>query len=88
MPHYTPGIEELGIISKQILNKTLTELPYVKKTLFLEDVDTPNLWIFDLGSQRRVIVPVWIIVGFEERTRSNQHFLNIDTFCRPPVSSA
>ena len=30
-------------------------------------------------------VPIWIIIGFQQRDRQDFQYLNIDTFCRLPV---
>ena len=37
IPHYTPSIQEQGILSEQILNKTPTEFRYVERSLFMEE---------------------------------------------------
>ena len=52
-----------GIISKQILNKTPTELRYVERSVFMKEVNNQKLWKFGLGSQENMNVPIWIIIG-------------------------
>ena len=36
VPHYTPSMSQQGIMSKQILNKTPTELTYVERSVFMK----------------------------------------------------
>ena len=43
---------------------------------------------FELGSQETMNVPIWIIIGFQQRDRQDSQNLNKDTFCRLPVTSA
>ena len=73
---------------KQITDKIPTELRYVERSVFMEEVNTQNLWSFELGTQEGVNVPIWIIVGFQQRERQDSQNLANDTFYRPPVTSA
>ena len=41
-----------------------------------------------IGSPERIIVPIWIILGFPQRDRQDSQNLNFETFCRLPVVSA
>ena len=88
VPHYTPSIAQQGLMSKQILNKTPTELRYVERSVFMKQVNNQNVWNFELGSQENMNVPVWIIIGFQQQDRQDSQNLNNDTFCRLPVVSA
>ena len=54
----------------------------------MKEVNTQNLWCFELGTQEGVNVPIWIIVGFQQSDRQHDQNLNNDTFYRPPVTSA
>ena len=74
-------------MSKQILSKTPTELPYIERSVFVKGVNNQNLSSFELGCQESLNVSVWIIVGFQRSYRHSQN-LNNDTFCRLPVTSA
>ena len=88
VPHYTSFLQEQGILSEQILSKTPTELEYIERSVLMKEVRNPNLSIFDLGSQESTNVPIWIAIGFQLRERQDSQNLNIDTFCRLPVTSA
>ena len=88
VPHYTASRKEQGIIMKQIRDKTPTELRYVERSVFMKEVNTQNLWSFELGTQEGVNVPLWIIIGFQQRYRQHDQNLNSDTFYRPPVTTA
>ena len=88
VPHYTPSIQQQNTISKQILSKTPTELRYVERSVFMTEVNNQNVWNFELGSHENMNVPIWIIIGFQQRDRQDSQNLNNDTFCRLPVVSA
>ena len=47
----------------------------------MKEVQNQNLWNFDLGSQESMNVPIWIIIGFQQRDRQDYQKLNHDTFC-------
>ena len=67
VPHYIPSIKQQGILSKQILSKTPTELRYIEITVFMKQANNQNLWNFELCSHENVNVPKWIIMGFQQR---------------------
>ena len=86
--HYTPSIQQQCILSKQILCKTRTELRYVERSVFMKGVKNQNIWNFKLCSQESMNVPIWIIIGFQQRDSQYSPNLNNNTFCRLPVPSA
>ena len=88
VPHYTPSIQQQSTLSKQILSKTPTELRYVERSVFMKEVNNQNVWNFELGSHENMNMPIWIIIGFQQRDRQDSQNLNNDTFCRLPVVSA
>ena len=88
VPYYTPSIQQHGILSKQIFSKIPTQLRFVERSVFMEEVNDRNLWKFELGSQENMNVPIWINIGFQQRDRQVSQNLNNDTFCRVPVVSA
>ena len=88
VPHYTLSMSQQTIMSKQILNKTPTELRYVERSDFMKEVNNQNFWNFEFGSQENMNVPIWIIEGFQQQDRQNSQNLNNDAFFRLPVVSA
>ena len=50
----------------------------------MKEVDTQNIWTFELGTQEGLNVPIWIIVSFQQ----SDQILNNDTFYIPPVINA
>ena len=88
VPHYTASMSQQTILSNQIVNKIPTEKQYIEKSVFMKEVNIQNIWNFDLGIQEGINVPIWIIIGFQQRTRQNSQNENNDTFYRPPVTSA
>ena len=49
----TASFSNQAILSEQILSKTLTELPYVERSVFMKEANTQNFWTFELGTQKR-----------------------------------
>ena len=85
--HYTPSIQQQGILSQQLLSKTPTELRDIERSVFMKEVNNQNLWNFELCSQESMNAPKWIIIGFQQRDRQDSQNLNNDTFRRLPVTS-
>ena len=85
VPHYTPSMQQQSILSKQILNKTPTEINYPEGSVFMKEVNTQNFWTFELGTQESINFPTWIFVAFQQNDRQHDQNLNNDTFVRLPV---
>ena len=64
VPHYTPSIQQQSLSSKQILNRTPTQLQYPERSVFMKEVNTQNFWTFELGTQEGINIPTWIFVVF------------------------
>ena len=88
VPHYTPSIQQQSILSKQIINKTPTEINYPETSVCMKEVNTQNFWVFELGTQEGINIPTWIFIGFQQNDRQHDQNLNNDTFVRLPVTSA
>ena len=88
VPHYTPSMQQQSILSKQIINKTPTEIKYPERSVFMKDVNTQNFWTFEVGTQEGINIPTWIFVVFQQNDRQQDQNLNNDTFVRLPVTSA
>ena len=88
VPHYSPNLEEYTKLMTQIQKNTPTLLHYPERSVFMKEVNTQNLWTFELGTQEGFNVPIWIFVAFQQNDRQNNQNLNNDTFYRPLVTSA
>ena len=87
VPQYSPNLEEYNKLLHQIKKNTPTLLHYPEISVFMKEVNTQNLWTFELGTQEGINVPIWIFVAFEQNVRRNDQDLNNDTFYRPLVTS-
>ena len=87
MPHYTPSIQQQSILHNQFSKKIPTELRYIERSVFMKEVNNQNLRNFELGSQESMNVPIWIVIGFQQRDRQDSQNLNNDTFYGLPVTS-
>ena len=67
------------------MNKAPTELQSVERPVSMKKVITQSLWTFELGTQKRINVPIWIFVGFQERDRQDSQNMDNDTFYRLAV---
>ena len=54
----------------------------------MKEVNNQSPWNFKIGSQERMNVPIWIIIGFHQRDRQDSQILNNDTFCRLSITTA
>ena len=88
VPHYTPSMQQQSILSKQIINKTPTQIYFVERSVSMKEVNTQNFWTFELGTQEGINIPTWIFVAFQQNGRQHDQNLNNDTFVRLPVISA
>ena len=88
VPHYSTNLEEYTKLMTQIKKNTPTLLHYPERSVFMKEVNTQNLWNFELGTQEGINVPIWIFVAFQQNDRQNDQNLNNDTFYRPQVTSA
>ena len=88
VPHYTPSMQQQSILSKQIINKTPTQIQYPERSVFMKEVKTQNFWTFEFGTQEGINIPTWVFVAFQQNDRQHDQNLNNDTFVRLPVISA
>ena len=88
VPHYIPSMQQQSILSKQILNKTLTQIQYPERSVFMKEVNTQKFWTFELGTKEGINIPTWVFVVFQQNDRQHDQNLNNDTFVRLPVISA
>ena len=54
----------------------------------MKDLNNQILWNFEIGSQESMSVPIWIIIGFQQRDRQDSQNLDNDTFRWLSVTSA
>ena len=54
----------------------------------MKEANSRNLWNFELGSQESMNVPIWIIIGFQQRGTQDSQNLNNNALYRLPVTSA
>ena len=88
VPHYSPNLQEYNKLMSQITENFPTLLHYPERSVFMEELNTRNLWTFELGTQEGIIVPIWIFVAFQQNIRQKDQDLNNDAFYRPLVTSA
>ena len=85
---YTPSLERQKTLMNQIVKKMATEPQHSKGSFLMKQVNTQNLWTFELDAQEGINVPIRIHVTFQHIDRQHDLNLNNDTFYRMPVTSA
>ena len=70
------------------MNKKPTQIQYPERSVFMKEVNTQNVWTFELGTQEGINIPTWIFVASQQNDRQHDQNLNNDTFVRLPVISA
>ena len=88
VPQYSPNLEEYNKLRTQNKKNTPTLLHCPERSVFMKEVNTQNLWTFELETQEGINVPIWIFVAFQQNDRQNNQNLNNDTFYSPLVTSA
>ena len=88
VPHYTPNISNQKLMLGHIVCKAPTELSYIKRSSYMNDVTTENTWTCELGVGDGINQPIYVMVGFMQRDQFNQQHQNNDTFSRPSVVNA
>ena len=88
VPHCSANLEEYTKLMVQIKKNAPTLLHYPERSVFMKEVNTQNLWTFELGTQEGINIPIWIFIAFQQIDRQNDQDLNNDTFYRPQVTSA
>ena len=58
VPQYTPNISQ-KLILEYIVSRAATQLTYIKGSSYSKDVTTENYWIFELGVQSGIDVPIF-----------------------------
>ena len=71
----------------QIINKIATELQNPERSVFMKDLNTQNLWTFELGTPEGINAPTWIYVVFQQNDILHNQNLNNDRFYRLRVTS-
>ena len=88
VPQYTPSAKQQTILLNQIVSKVPTELHYVQRQIFMQEVKNQKVWQFHLGAEKGLNMPIFIIIGFQQQDKENSQNLNVDTFCRLPVTTS
>ena len=58
VPHNSPNFEEYTKLMHQIEKNTPTLLHYPEISVFMKEVNTQNLWTFELGTQEGINEPI------------------------------
>ena len=55
-----------------MLYRAATELSFIKKSSFNNDVTIEQIWIFELGVENSIDVPFYVILDFMQKYQFNQ----------------
>ena len=79
VPHCTPSMQKQSLFSKQLINKTPTQIQYPERSVFMREVNTQFFWTFELGTQEGINIPTWVFVAFQQNDRQHDQNLNNDS---------
>ena len=54
---------------KKVLSIILTEIRCIERSVPIKELNNQNLWNFEIGSQKSMIVPLWVTTGFQQGDR-------------------
>ena len=88
IPQYIPSVKQQTILMDQVVKKIPTDLHYVERSVFLQEVKNWKTWQFQIGVEEGINITIFIIIGFQQQDKENSQNLNNDAFIRLPVTSA
>ena len=88
VPHYTPNISNQKLLLGHIDSNAATELSFIKRSSYMKDVTTENIWTFELGVGDGIDMLIHVMVAFMQGDQFNQLHQNNNTFYRPSVVNA
>ena len=47
------------------------DLHYIERSVFVKEVNNQNHWIFEMGKQESLNVPIWIVMGIQQQDRQD-----------------
>ena len=87
-PQYIASVKQQTISMDQIVKKIPTDLHYVERSVFMQEVKNQRTWHFQIGVEEGINIPIFIIIGLQQQDRENSQNRNNDFFNRLPVTSA
>ena len=66
---YSLYLREYNKLMNQITKNSPALLHYPERSVFMKEVNTQNLWTFELGTQEGINVPIWVFVAFQQNVR-------------------
>ena len=88
IPQNTPSVKQQTILMNQIVNKVPTDLHYIERSGYMQEVKNQNVWQFHVRTEEGINLPIFIIICFQQQVRGKSQNHNDDTFCRLHVTSA
>ena len=88
VPHYTPSITQQNILVNQIIERMAKELQYKERSVFMKELNTQNIWSFELGTQEGINIPIWLYIVLQQSDWQHDQNLYNHTFVGLQVISA
>ena len=71
IPQYIPSVKQQTILMDQIVKKIPTDLHYVERSVFMQEVKNQKIWQFQIGVEEGINIPIFITIGFQQQDREN-----------------
>ena len=68
--HDTPSFDNISLVNEHILAKKNTDYSYVSRSISSKPVNSNNNWSFEIGTESKSDIPIYVIVGFQTADRS------------------
>ena len=63
-PHYIPSVKQQAILMDKVVKKVPTDLHYVERSVFMQEVKNQKIWQFLIGVEEGINIPNFIINRF------------------------
>ena len=86
--HYAPKVSRQNMLVEHFVHRAAKDLTYIEDSVFTEVVTPENKRTFELGLEKRNIVPTFVILWLLHWDHLSQQHQNNVTFYRPTASNA
>ena len=88
VPQNTPNVSQKKIILEETVSRSATKTAYNERSAHRNVLTTETKWSSELGVDKWIDVPFYVLVGFMQRKQFHQQTRNIDTIYQTIVTNA
>ena len=80
---FKPSVFQQTLVREQIISRAPTHLSYIERSVSVKNVDAQKGWFFGLRVKSSKDVPIYVMVGFQNRDGFHKAATNTGIFYRP-----